>query len=154
MAHDDGVDFQPDEVELSEPSFVVEPPEAGPAKAAITWRWASAADMPALRVCHFQSEVAAGEELYLPDQSSDQRIIAVAEKDGKIIGGLFAEDSVIVTMVGLEQSVAESAYEAVIHPLLTFVRNEGARLVEVRLPRGVKFDLETGAEAGPEKPTQ
>ena len=118
----------------------------------ITWRWATAADLPALRVCHFQSEVAAGKELFLPERSSGQRIIAVAERHGKIIGGLFAEDSVIVTMVGLEQSVAESAYEAVIHPLLTFVRNEGTRVVEVRLPRGVHFDLETGAEAGPEKP--
>ena len=143
------VDFPGD---AGEPAFEIEPPKASPTEVAIAWRWATAADLPALRVCHFQSEVEAGKELFLPEQSSGQRIIAVAERDGKIIGGLFAEDSVIVTMVGLEQSAAESAYEAVIHPLLNFVRNEGTRVVEVRLPRGVHFDLETGAEAGPEKP--
>jgi hypothetical protein len=154
MAHDDGVDFQPDEVELSDPSFEIEPPEASPTEAAITWRWATPSDLPALRVCHFQTEVEAGKELFLPDGPSGQRVIAVAEKNGRIVGGLFAEDSVIVTMVGLEQSVAKSAYDAVIQPLLTFARDEGTRVVEIRLPRGVHFDLETGAEAGPEKPTQ
>jgi hypothetical protein len=38
------------------------------ADAPITWRWGRAADMPALRIRHFQSEVAAGEPLYLPEQ--------------------------------------------------------------------------------------
>jgi len=77
--------------------------------------------MPALRVCHFQSEVAAGKPLYLPDQPSDQRVIAVAEKGGQIIGGLLAEDSVVVTMIGLEQSVAQSAYDAVISTILAWL---------------------------------
>jgi hypothetical protein len=124
------------------------------ADAPITWRWARPADMAALRVCHFQSEVAAGQPLYLPEQPSDQRVIAVAEKDGQIVGGLFAEDSVVVTMIGLEQSVAQSAYDAVIHLMLTVARSEGTRLVEIRLPTGEKFDLVTGVEAGQEKPTQ
>jgi hypothetical protein len=114
--------------------------------------------MPALRICHFQSEVAAGESLYLPEQSSDQRVIAVAEKDGKIVGGLFAEDSVIVTiivtMVGLEHGVAKSAYDSMIATILTLARNEGTRLVEVRLPAGDKFDLQTGVECARERPTQ
>jgi len=77
MADEDAVDFQPEAGDPNEPSFVIEPPDVPPAEAAVTWRWATAADMPALRVCHFQSEVAAGEELYLPDQSSDQRVIAL-----------------------------------------------------------------------------
>jgi len=124
------------------------------ADAPITWRWGRAADMPALRVCHFQSEVAAGKPLYLPDQPSDQRVIAVAEKGGQIIGGLLAEDSVVVTMIGLEQSVAQSAYDAVISTILAVARNEGTRLVEIRLPCGVKFDMQTGAERGRAKPTQ
>jgi hypothetical protein len=119
-----------------------------------TWRWATAADMPALRIHHFQSEVAAGKSLYLPDQFSDQRVIAVAEKDGQIVGGLFAEDSIVLTMVGLERSVAESACDAVIPTILTLARNEGTRLVEVRLPGEVKFDLQTGVEPEREKPTQ
>lgn len=148
MADEDSVDFQPEPVDPSKPSFVIEPPDVPPTEAAVSWRWATAADMPALRVCHFQSEVAAGQELYLHDRSSDQRVIAVAEKGGKIVGGLFAEDSVIVTIVGLEQSVAKSAYDAVITTILALARNEGTRLVEVRLPCGVKFDLQTGAEAG------
>jgi hypothetical protein len=155
MANEDAVDFQPEPGDASEPSLEIEPREAPTTEAAITWRWATAADLPALRVCHFGAEVEAGEELYLPEQSSDQRIIAVAEQGGRIIGGLFAEDSIVVTMVGLEQSVAKSAYDEVIHPIvLTFARNEGTRLVEVRLPRGVKFDLQTGAELGQKKPTQ
>jgi hypothetical protein len=151
---DNESDFQPEAVDASESSFVVEPPDTPATEAAITWRWATAADMPALRICHFQSEVMAGQELYLPDRSSDQRVIAIAEKDGKVIGGLFAEDSVIVTMIGLERSVAESAYDSMIATILTLARNEGTRLVEVRLPCGVKFDLQTGAELGREKPTQ
>src|SRR5579864_5682800 len=130
MANEDTVDFQPEPGDPGEPAFEIEPPEA-PAEAAITWRWATAADLPALRICHFQSEIEAGKELFLPDGPSGQRVIAVAEKNGQIVGGLFAEDSVIVTMVGLEQSVAKSAYDAVIHPLLTFARNEGTRVVEV-----------------------
>jgi len=120
----------------------------------ITWRWATAADMPALRIHHFKSEVAAGKALYLPDQFSDQRIIAVAEKDGQIIGGLFAEDSVVVTMVGLERMVAESAYHAVVPTILTLARNEGTRLVEIRLPNEGKCDLQTGVEPERKKPTQ
>jgi hypothetical protein len=148
------VDFQSEPDDAGEPSFEIEPPNTPATEAAITWRWATAADIPALRVCHFQSEVEAGKELFLPNGPSGQRVIAVAEKDGKIIGGLFAEDSVIVTMIGLEQSVAKSAYDAVIQPLLAFARNEGTRLVEVRLPRGVHFDLQTGAEAVKHKPTQ
>jgi hypothetical protein len=155
MSREDTADFQPEPDSPGEPSFEIEPPGTSPTEAAITWRWATAADLPALRVCHFRAEVEAGDELYLPEQSTDQRIIAVAEQDGRIIGGLFAEDSIVVTMVGLEQSVAKSAYDAVIHPIiLTFARNEGTRLVEVRLPRGVKFDLQTGAELGQMKPTQ
>ena len=155
MSREDTADFQPEPDNPGEPSFEIKPTGAPPTEAAITWRWANAADLPALRVCHFGAEVEAGEELYLPEQSSDQRIIAVAEQDGRIIGGLFAEDSIVVTMVGLEQGVAESAYGSVIHPIiLSHARNEGTRLVEVRLPRGIKFDLQTGAELGQEKPPQ
>jgi hypothetical protein len=145
---------------IPEGSYAASEVEVAPAprvrsrRAAIRWRWGRAADMPALRVCHFQSEEMAGKELYLPDQSSDQRVIAVAEKDGKIVGGLFAEDSVVVTMVGLERSVAESAYDAVIPAILMLARNEGTRLVEIRLPGEVKFDLQTGVEPEREKPTQ
>jgi hypothetical protein len=86
--------------------------------------------------------------------SSDQRVIAVAEKGGQIIGGAILEDSVVVTMVGLEPSVAKSAYDAVISTILALARNEGTRLVEVRLPAGDKFDLQTGVEPEREKPTQ
>jgi hypothetical protein len=154
MAHEDAVDLQPDAVDPSEPSFVVEPPEVEQAKAAITWRWANPADMLVLRVCHFQSEVMAGKELFLPDGLSDQTVIAVAERDGQIVGGLFAEDSVVVTMVGLERSAAESAYDAVIPTILALARSQGTRLVEVKLPAGVHFDLQTGAEAAREKPPQ
>jgi hypothetical protein len=57
-------------------------------------------------------------------------------------------------MIGLEQSVAQSAYDAVIHLMLTVARSEGTRLVEIRLPTGEKFDLVTGVETGREKPTQ
>ena len=121
--------------------------EAELAPAPITWRWGRPGDMAALRLCHFQSEVAAGEPLYLPEQPSDLRVIAVAEKGGQIVGGLFAEDSVVVTMIGSEPSVAQSAYDAVIHTMLTVARSEGTRLVEIRLPTGEKFDLAGGAEA-------
>jgi hypothetical protein len=135
---------QPDIFDAAEVEFAAAP---------ITWRWARPADMAALRVCHFQSEVAAGQPLYLPEQPSDQRVIAVAEQGGKIIGGLVAEDSVVVTMIGSEPSVAQSAYD-VIHMMLTVARSEGTRLVEIRLPTGEKFDLATGVETGQEKPTQ
>ena len=135
-------------------SVVFDAAEVEFADAPITWRWARHADMAALRVCHFQSEVAAGQPLYLPEQPSDQRVIAVAEQGGKIIGGLVAEDSVVVTMIGSEPSVANSAYDAVIHTMLTVARREGTRLVEIRLPPGEKFDLATGVETGQEKPTQ
>ena len=37
----------------------IEPPDVSPAEAAVTWRWATPADMPALRVCHFRAEVEA-----------------------------------------------------------------------------------------------
>jgi hypothetical protein len=124
------------------------------ADAPITWRWATASDMPALRIHHFQSEVAAGKPLYLPNQFSDQRVVAVAEQGGRIIGGLFAEDSIVVTMVGLERSVAESAYDAVLAAIISLARNEGTRLVEIRLPGELKFDLPTGVEPEREKPTQ
>jgi hypothetical protein len=135
-------------------SVVFDAAEVEFADAPITWRWARPADMAALRVCHFQSEVAAGQPLYLPEQPSDQRVIAVAEQGGKIIGGLVAEDSVVVTMIGSEPSVAQSAYDAVIHMMLTVARREGTRLVEIRLPTGEKFDLATGVETAQERPTQ
>jgi hypothetical protein len=69
--------------------------------------------MTALRPCHFESEVAADEPLYLPDQPSDQRTIAIAERGGRIIGGMLAEDSIAVTTIGLDPEVIESAAETV-----------------------------------------
>jgi hypothetical protein len=152
MAHQDEVDFQPEAADPNEPSMVFDSDEVELADAPITWRWAKSVDMAALRICHFHSEVAAGKALYLPDQPSDQRTIAVAEKGGHIIGGAILEDAIAVTMIGMERSVAESAYDAVIPIILTLARNEGTRLVEVRLPAGDKFDLQTGVETGREKP--
>ena len=58
-------------------------PESTAGEAEIAWWWANDADMEALRVCHFQAEVAAGKALYLPERPSDQRVIAVTRKDGK-----------------------------------------------------------------------
>jgi hypothetical protein len=58
------VDFQPEPGYAGEPSFEIQPPEAPATEAAIVWRWATAAHLPTLRVCHFQSEVEAGKEFY------------------------------------------------------------------------------------------
>jgi len=59
-SHVEEVDFQPE-------------PEPTAGETEITWRWATAADMPALRIAHFQAEVAAGQAMYLPERPSDQR---------------------------------------------------------------------------------
>ena len=92
-SHD--VDFQP-EANLREPWFDLSEVELAPAP--ITWRWGRPADMAAMRLCHFQPEVAAGELLYLPEQPYDQRVIAVAEQDGQIVGGLFVVAEVAAEM--------------------------------------------------------
>jgi hypothetical protein len=102
-ASEQSVDVQAGAIEPSESPVVFDSSEVELAEAPITWRWARPADMAALRGCHFQSEVAAGQSLYLPDQPSDLRVIAVAEQGGKIIGGLVAEDSLVVTMIGSER---------------------------------------------------
>jgi hypothetical protein len=64
----------------SEPKPIAGEPE-------ITWRWAAEADMPALQLLHFQAEIAVGKEMYLPELSFPGAI-AVARKDGNIVGGL------------------------------------------------------------------
>jgi hypothetical protein len=67
------INFQPEAIDPGEPPSVFDSNEVELAPAPITWRWARPADMAALRLCHFLSEVAAGEPLYLPDQPSDRR---------------------------------------------------------------------------------
>lgn len=72
------LDFQPEAIDPSEPSVVFDSSEVELADTAITWRWATATgDMMALRLFRFQSEMVAGKELFLPNQPSDQRVIAI-----------------------------------------------------------------------------
>lgn len=97
--------------------------------------------MAALRLCHFQSEVVAGEPLYLPEQPSDQRRIFVAERGGQIIGGLLAEDSVVVTTIGLDPEVIESAAAGVIPAILSVARQEGTRFLHLSLPASLAATL-------------
>jgi hypothetical protein len=88
MSHEDGVDFQPEPSDHSEPSFAIEPPDVPPTEATVNWRWATAADMPALRVCHFQAEVEAGQELYLvADERPDREMSDGPPGDGLIPPG-------------------------------------------------------------------
>jgi len=97
--------------------------------------------LAALRLCHFQSEVAAGEPLYLPDQPSDQRTIVVAERGGQIIGGILTEDSIAVTTIGLDSEVIESAADVVIPAILTVARQEKTRFLQLSLPASLAATL-------------
>src|SRR6266852_3973389 len=96
----------------------------------IIWRWGTAADIPALRLIRFRTEVASGRPMYLPEFICDERVIAVAERDGKIIGAAVAEDSVLVTLLGTDAEIAESAGKVIIPKILTRAREERTRLVE------------------------
>ena len=69
-ASEQAADFQPEAADPNEPAVAFNSSEVELAEGPITWRWARPADMAALRVCHFQSEVAAGQPLYLPEQPS------------------------------------------------------------------------------------
>lgn len=135
------VDFQPEAADPAEPLMVLDSSEVELAAAPITWRWGRPADMAALRLCHFRSEVAAGEPLYLPEQPSDQRTIAVAERDGQIIGGILTEDSIAVTTIGLDPEVIESAAAGVIPAILSVARQEGTRFLQLSLPASLAATL-------------
>jgi hypothetical protein len=76
---------QPEAIDPSESPVVFDSSEVQRAEEPITWRWTRPAAVAALRVSHFQPEVAAGQPLYVPEQPSDQRVIAVAERGGQII---------------------------------------------------------------------
>ena len=115
-------------------SPVFDSSEVEVAEVPITWRWGRPADMAALRLCHFQSEVAAGEPLYLPELPSDQRTITVAERGGQLVGGILAEASITLTAIGLDPEVIESAADVVIPAILTVARQEGTRFLQLSLP--------------------
>jgi hypothetical protein len=152
MANEDTVDFRPDAVDPSEPSAVFDSSEVELAEAPITWRWGRPADMAALRLCHFQSEVAAGEPLYLPEQPSDQRTIAIAERGGRVIGGMLTEDSIAVTTIGLDPEVIESAAEVVIPAILTVARQEGTRFLQLSLPASLAATLGSASRGNSSQP--
>src|SRR6266403_1060777 len=61
-------------------------------KTGLTWRWAAEADMPVLELLNFEAEIEAGRGMFLPEISFPGAI-AVCERNGKIIGGVFAEES-------------------------------------------------------------
>lgn len=90
--------------------------EAGPIdEKLVSCRWCTEADMPALQRLHFEAEIASGEAMYLPDAASNFRVIAVAERGGKVIGGIMGEDSILISLIGMDSSVVESAGEWLTH---------------------------------------
>jgi hypothetical protein len=125
----EGIDFQP-EVPVATDGSEAGPIDERPTE--ITWRWCTERDMPALQRLHFQAEIAAGRELYLPQlffKGGDRPVIAVAEKNGQIIGGVIGEDSITTTLIGMDAEVLESAGEIII-PVLV---EKGARPLGIRL---------------------
>jgi hypothetical protein len=142
-------------------------------KADITWRWASRGDMEALRLHNFNAEMASGEAMYLPELPSNLRPIAVAAKDGKVVAGLMSEDSVVVTLIGMDPEVLESAGEVVIPILVAQARKERTRFLHCSLPTqlaatldgvlqkvgfkpvdGIQYRLDTGVEADEQDSTR
>jgi hypothetical protein len=140
---------------------------AGP----ISWRWGTQADMPALQRLNFEAEIASGEPIYLPERASTWRVIAVAEKDGKVLGGIMTEDSIVVSLIGLDPSVLESAGEWLAQIVVAQAQKESTRFlqssVSARLsasldgafqklgfkPVGTSYRLDTGVQAQ-EQPTR
>jgi hypothetical protein len=52
------------------------------------------------------------------------RVIAVAERDGKVLGGIMGEDSVLVSLIGTDPAVVESAGEWVTQIFVAQARKE------------------------------
>jgi hypothetical protein len=122
----------------------------------ITWRWAIENDVRALQLLHFQAEIALGREVYLRELSfpangqtiggvpelSFPGVIAVAEKDGQIIGGMSIEDSITATLIGMDAEVLESAGKVIIPLIVEKVAlRRGIRLLHSSLPTQFATDL-------------
>ena len=150
-----------------QPPFATDGGEAGPIDGKpISWRWCTGADMPALQRLNFDAEIASGEQIYLPIAASNLRVIAVAERDGKVLGGILTEDSVSVSLVGMDPAVVESAGEWMTQIFVAQARKERTRFSSLSLPKqlaatldavlqkvgfkpvdGIQYRLDTGIEA-------
>jgi hypothetical protein len=153
---------------------VVEHGEAEPSEGKpVSWRWCTEADMPALQRLHFQAEIASGEAMYLPDAASNLRLIAVAERDGKVLGGIQLEDSIVVSLIGQDPSVIESAGEWMTQIIVAQARKERTRFLQSSVPArlvarlddalqkvgfkplvGTSYRLDTGIEADEKSSTR
>jgi hypothetical protein len=131
------VDFVPEEDVVPDDS---EPKPIEEKNAEITWRWATESDMPALQLIHFQAEIAAGMELHLPELSFPGGI-AIAQQDGKIVGGLVSEESVVVSLIGMDREVLKSAGEVVIPKIVDLASKEKKRFLHSSLPGHLAADL-------------
>jgi hypothetical protein len=109
-------------------------------KTEITWRWASPGDMHALRLLN--AEMASAQTMYLPELPSDLRPIAAAAKGGNICGGLMSEDSVVVSLIGQDPAMIESAREVVIPILVAQARKERTRFLSLSLPKHLAATLD------------
>jgi len=116
----------------------------------ITWRWAIEKDVRALQLLHFQAEIASGREAFPANgqtiggvpELSFPGVIAVAEKNGQIIGGMSIEDSITATLIGVDAEVLESAGKVIIPLIVEKVAlRRGIRLLHSSLPTPFSADL-------------
>ena len=135
----------------------------------ISWRWCTEADMGVLQRLHFQAEIASGEAMYLPKAASNLRVIAVAERDGKVLGGIMSEDSIAVSLIGMDPAVVESAGEWMTQIFVAQAHKERTRFLQSSVPArlvarldealqkvgfkplaGPSYQMDTGIEADEE----
>jgi hypothetical protein len=111
--------------------------------------------------------------IYLPNAASNLRVIAVAEKDGKVLGGILSEDSIVVSLIGQDPSVVESAGEWMTQIFVAQARKERTRFLQSSVPArlvarldealqkvgfkplvGTSYRLDTGIEAAEQDGTR
>jgi hypothetical protein len=164
----------PDSFMTRQAPVAIEGSEAGLIdEKSVSWRWCTEADMPALQRLNFDAEIASSEPIYLPKAASNLRIIAVAERDGKVLGGIQVEDSIVVSLIGQDPSVMESAGEWMTQIIVAQARKERTRFLQSSVPArlvarlddalqkvgfkplmGTSYRLDTGIEADEKSSTR
>jgi hypothetical protein len=109
----------------------------------VLWRQATRADAAALNLLQFETEIASGQAVYFSDELFESGDVLVADVDGRIVGGMFFEEALVATFVGLDKKVAESAGKELIGKALLLAGRAGSQLVQVRFPRNVTLNLHT-----------
>jgi hypothetical protein len=84
------------------------------------WRWATAADLTALEVLNFTAEVTAAKTYTFRISSLTNGSWLTLKRDGKIVGGLFAEDAVVVIFAGYPSNLSTGS---TVDSGLTFLLN-------------------------------